>query len=213
MSSKKSISRVGVKDGSNLIYDGGNSSLDSEFEYADEIKPQLARMMAEVENGPRHTTTSTQTLEEFHRLHESNEQSRRKYRWENQDELKSQRVGRILHMNAFLGKLKDAGVNAWYTEKGGMPGTLGLYCSKNEVPVYIGFAQVPLMQEYEELYFDEYDVPLGPKRRGWRTLILKLIDAGFLTEASAHAAFGEPATGPVSRRYREYLKFIRQRSV
>lgn len=186
---------------------------DEEFEYADEIKPRLAQIMQQIESGPRHETSSQQTHEEFHRLYESNVASRKKFRWENQDEFKTQRVGRILHMNAFLSKLREAGLTAWYTDKGGMPGTLGLYASKNEVPTYIGFVQVPLMQEYEELYFDEYDVPLGPKRRGWRTLILKLIDAGFLTETSAHAVFGEPASGPVSRRYREYLKFVRSRKL
>lgn len=188
------------------------SAYDSEFDYADEIRPELARIMQEVENGPRHETTGQQTIEEFHRLHESNTEARKQHRWEQQNELKAVRTGRVLHMNDFLNKLKQCGLNTWYTDKGGMAGTLGLFVSSRDIPQYIGFVQVPLMQEYEELHFDSYDVPLGPKRRGWRTLLLKLIDAGLLTEQKAHEIFGEPATGPVSRRYRHYLKYIRSRS-
>jgi hypothetical protein len=188
-------------------------SYDSEFDYADEIRPELAQIMQQVESGPRVEKSSQQTWDEYYRLHELNLAARKKFRWENQDELKAKRTGRILHMNEFLGKLRSTGLNCWYTDKGGMAGTLGLYVSKNGIPTYIGFVQVPLMQEYEELHFDRFDVPLGPKRRGWRTILLKLIDAGFLTETEAHKVFGEPASGPVSRRYREYLKYIRNRKV
>lgn len=186
-----------------------NPSYDDEFDYCDELKPQIAQIMRDVENGPRVERSSQQTWEEYFRLHEGNVDARKKYRWENQDEFKQQRTGRILHMNAFLEKLRSTGLNTWYTDKGGMPGTLGLFASKNGKSKYVCFVQVPFMQEYEEVYFDEFDVPLGPKRRGWRTVLLELIRQKFVTEAEAHQAFGEPATGPVSRRYREFLKYIR----
>lgn len=194
---------------------------DDEFRYADELEPNIGEIMKSVEEGPRSTHTGSQTMEEYHRLHEMNVESKKQYRWEQQEEFKMHREGRILHMNKFLGMLKEAGLNAWYTTKGGMAGTLGLFiahsgirtgCSHvNGAPHYICFVQVPLMQEYEEMFFDEHDVPLGVKRRGWRTVLLRLIETGFLTEAKAHEIFGEPASGPASRRYRQSLHYLRNK--
>lgn len=196
---------------------------DSEFRYADEIEPQVASIMEEVEKGNTVSGT-TQTKEEVHRLFEMNKASRQENQFPNQDELKKSRVGRVLHMNEFLRLLRTAGLNAWYNDRSGMAGTTGLNIHHNGMyselckheprePHYIGFAQVPFMQEYEELYFDRYDVPLGSKRRGWRTLLLKVIENKFVTEQQADKIFGEPASGLVSRRYREYLSYIRHKEL
>ena len=65
------------------------------------------------------------------------------------------------------------------------------------------------MQEYEEMYFDRYDVPLGVKRRGWRTVLLRLIEARLLEERKAHEVFGEPPANPITRRYLHYLQYLR----
>lgn len=196
---------------------------DDEFRYADEIEPHVGKIMHEVEQGPRHTHTGSQAVEEYHSLHEKNVDSRKQYRFVMQDEFKVQREGRILHMNKFLSMLREAGLNCWYTQKGGMPKTLGLFiqhsgypptCTekhKRDEPHYICFVQVPLMQEYEELFFDKFDVPLGVKRRGWRTVLLRLIETGFLSEQRAHDVFGAPATGPVSRRYLAHLQYLRNK--
>ena len=196
---------------------------DKEFSYAEEIEPSVAKIMEETEQRSL-TQSSQQAKEEYLRLYEGNLALRKEYRWENQEELQKKREGRILHMNKFLQMLKEslpAGWTAWYTDKGGMRGTLGLYvlhsglfssCNhKPDEPHYIGFVQVPLMQEFEELHFDRYLVPLGSKRRGWRTILLKLIEAKILSEQDAHANFGAPPTSEVSRRYLHYLKFIRSK--
>lgn len=198
---------------------------DDEFKYADEIEPDLARIMKEVEEG-RVVSGTTQTKEEVHRLHEMNADSRKESRFPDQDELKQRRTGRIFHMNEFLSKLREAGVNAWYTNYSGVKAgdMLGLYvghegwmltekCAEHKwsEPHYVGFVQVPFMQEYEELYFDEFDVPLGPRRRGWRTIGLRLIEHKLITEEKFHKIFGEPSSGLVSRRYRQYLQYLRSK--
>jgi hypothetical protein len=193
---------------------------DDEFRYSNEIEANLSKMMERIENGPRVSGT-TQMKEEVYRQHERNVADRAESRFPNQEELKQRRTGKILHMNEFLLKLRDAGLNVWYGNYEGMPGTTGMYCGHEgyltekckehgpQKPHYIGFVQVPFMQEFEELNFDQYNVPLGPKRRGWRTIGLRLIEQKFLTEQKFHEIFGEPPTSIVSRRYREYLWFIR----
>lgn len=192
-------------------------SYDDEFSY--DLDPQTAAELKAYEEGEIRTKTSSQTKEELQRLYEMNLSSRREYHFPNQDELKKGREGRILHMNTFLTMLKRAGLRCWYSDKGGMAKTLGLYVSHvgtglkckhpNGEAHYVCFVQVPFMQEFEELHFDRYDVPLGPKRRGWRTVLLRLIEDGLLSEPNAHKIFGDPSSGIQSRRYRQYLHYVR----
>lgn len=198
-------------------------SYDDEFSYASDFDPKLAAEIKEYESREKHETTDSRTKEEYYRLFEGNVESRKQYRFAHQDEFKLHREGRILHMNKFLGMLKDTGVDAWYNTKGGMPKTLGLNvlhagtydACKHESgePHYVCFVQVPFMQEYEEMHFDRYDVPLGSKRRGWRTVLLNLVMQGVLTEAQAHEVFGAPDNNIVSRRYREQMKFFRNKNI
>ena len=214
-------------------FTGRPADFDDEFKYDDgryggqyrpdqDIEANVSKMLDKIEaESDIATKTGSQTIEEFQRLFEKNVNSRRGYRWPNQEELRIKREGRIIHMNEFMRLLRSAGVNAWYSNKGGMPRTVGLYVGHEGLlprcshlpgaPHYVGFVQVPMMQEYEELHFDRYNVPLGSKRRGWRTVLLRLVEQGILSEHKAHEVFREPSTGPISRRYREYLQFLRGR--
>jgi hypothetical protein len=199
---------------------------DREFAYdADTIEPEVARLMNETERRSI-DKASAQAHEEFLRLYEQNLASRKDFKWPGQEELHHKREGRILHMNQFILMFRKAlptGWSAWYTSKGGMQNTLGLYVSHptgaallpsctHELgePHYVGFCQVPFAQEFEEIHFDRYDVPLGPKRRGWRTVLLRAREQGLVTEAALDREFGRPSTGAVSDRYRAYLKYLRQ---
>lgn len=215
---------------SNLILPGQNTpkkpnykSYDDEFHWADENDPALAAEIADYESREKHHGTGSQSVEEYYRLHELNVDARKQHRFPDQEELATRREGRILHMNEFMHKLRSAGLNAWYTNKGGMARTLGLYVSHEGLktgcqhapgaPHYVGFVQVPFMQEFEELHFDHHKLPLGSKRRGWRTILLRLIEQQMLTETKAHEVFGEPLGSVVSRRYLSYLKFLRNKNV
>lgn len=200
-------------------YDDG--IYDGEYRAASDIDSRVGEIMRRVEEESDIVKSSQETREEFFRLHEKNAAARREHQFPNQEELKRAREGMILHMNEFLSRLRRCGLNAWYGEKGGMKGTTGLYVGHDKTakcsheigdPHYVGFVQVPFMQEYEELNFDQYNVPLGSKRRGWRTVLLRLIEQGLLTAAKADEVFGIPATGPVSRRYNEYLSYLRTKN-
>lgn len=187
------------------------------------IPADVAKEIEQYETGNRYVDSGELSKEEYARLHEENTERRKAFRWPKQEELAAKRVGKILHMNSLILKLRLAGVKAWYTEKGGAPGMLGLYVAhEGKFPSckhergeqhYVGAVQVPYMQEYEELYFDAYDVPLGSRRRGWRTILLYLIEQRILTSKQADDIFGPPATGTVSRRYREYVKYLLSRGI
>jgi hypothetical protein len=187
-----------------------------------DIPIELAKEVAEYEAGGRYVDSGQQSKEEYHRLHEDNVAARKAYRWPKQEELKAKRIGKIMHMNSLIIKLKMAGIKAWYNNAG-VGGMLGLNvehtghfpeCKHERGEVhYVGAVQVPYMQEFEELYFDQYDVPLGPKRRGWRTILLYLIEQRIITARKADEIFGEPPSGAVSRRYREYVQYLNRRGL
>lgn len=196
-------------------YDDG--IYDGQYRSAQDLESRTAQIISQVEQESDIVQSSQQTREEFFRLHETNAAARREHQFPNQEELKLAREGTILHMNEFLSRLKRCGLTCWYGEKGGMAGTTGLYVGHDKTakcsheynqPHYVCFVQVPFMQEYEELNFDQYNIPLGPKRRGWRTVGLRLMEQGLVTAEKFHEVFGKPATGPVSRRYSEYLAFL-----
>lgn len=196
-------------------------SYDDEFDL--NLDPKTAAEVEAYEKGDRYETTGSQTKEEYYKWFEKNKNSRREHRFANQEELQLHREGTILHMNEFMRRLKSTGVNAWYTEKGGMIGTLGLYLSHEGLkltcthesgqPHYVGFVQVPFMQEFEELHFDRYDVPLGPKRRGWRTVLMRLREQGILTETQIDEAFGKPVESIISNRYLGFMKYQRNKTI
>ena len=191
---------------------------EDEFRYADEIEERVPEIMEKFED-QRAESYSGQAAEEYWRLYEQNVESGKQYHFDNQEELKLQRTGHIFHMNEFLRLLRNAGLNAWYTDKGGMERTLGLFvthenhyptCShKRGEPHYVGFVQVPLMQEFEELFFDQYNIPLGSKRRGWRTVLLRMIEQRLITEDKVREIFGVPELNVISRRYLHYLQYLR----
>jgi hypothetical protein len=73
--------------------------------------------------------------------------------------------------------------------------------------------QYPWSQEWSLLTFNEYDIPVGERRRGWRTAMLELILKGVLTEDEVNRAFGPVALNGVSQLYRERLYHYRKRGM
>jgi hypothetical protein len=71
--------------------------------------------------------------------------------------------------------------------------------------------QYPYGPEWSLMYFDENDVPISERYRGWRTAMLQLIEADVLTEDEVNRAFGQVPLGVVSSLYRKKLQFHRKK--
>lgn len=65
--------------------------------------------------------------------------------------------------------------------------------------------------EWSLLYFDEMDVPIRERYRGWRTALLVLITNDVVTEEEAEQAFGPVVENEASELYRETLQSYRAR--
>ena len=74
---------------------------------------------------------------------------------------------------------------------------------------YICYMQVPAMYEWSVLREDKYGKPDGESFRGWRTVLVQLVEKQILTEYQIHQMFGEPSDNRVFQRYKRSLWEIR----
>jgi hypothetical protein len=153
---------------------------------------------------------SSQNQEELARQTELSTEASKSARWIKQDELRMHpsRMGKILTASEFISILqRKCKLNCWYTDTVlAQTGFLALVVTNNtgtEAMAVCG-VQPGAMPEYSVMYFDQHDCPTKERYRGWRTVLLKLILKGIITEEKAHAAFGRP-DGPAARRYLEIL--------
>jgi hypothetical protein len=109
-------------------------------------------------------------------------------------QIKKERTeGRLwLHDDAVNGLL---GISAWITNS-----KTGLRERK-----CVTSLQHPCGPEWSLMYFDEFDVPIKERYRGWRTSLLNLILRDVISEAEAVDAFGPVPLSDVSLVYRKTL--------
>ena len=171
-----------------------------------------------------HGRTSTQNVEELMRQKELTKESVKDYKFYKQDELMTEegKKGRVMHCLEFLKileKVRPAYMSA--NIRKGLTG-LAVYHPVDELDAetgqmkrvdwhYVCAVQVGFMWEYSVLHVDpRTNLPLNEKWRGWRTVLLRLIQQGHLTEQQALELFG-PALGAPARRYNEQLFYWRNR--
>jgi hypothetical protein len=108
-------------------------------------------------------------------------------------------VGRLwLHDDAIVGRV---GISAWVWDAK----------TKKRERRMVTTLQWPYGPEWSLLHFDEFDVPVTEKYRGWRTAMMHLIEHDVLTEEEVNKAFGPVTLSPVSLIYREHLYRHRQK--
>lgn len=165
----------------------------------------------------RHDKPHSAGLEEVIRQRELSTDYVKEYRFFRQfeDSLtdEKQRQGELMFCLDFVDKLNE--ILPAYLSGKIIKGMSGLYVFTPDVKGghwhYVCGVQASIMNEYSVIYLDAHGLPLNEKKRGWRTVLLRLIVGGFITEEDADRVFGEPTSGPISRRHREQLYWFRNR--
>ena len=167
--------------------------------------------LAEIAALPRINSADPILHDQAQMRRELNLNSVKDYRWENQDQLQRERFGRILSQGEFLYLLQKIRPDAFYNNFS-VDGLVGLnIIGDHGEPLYTGTAvQLGEMPEYETLRVDEYGLPGRSKYRGWRTVLLRLIEARIVREDDVKRVFGE-ASGPEAVPYLKALYAIRNR--
>ena len=166
-----------------------------------------------------HGKTSNANVEELIRQQEMSKEMVKEYKMYKQDELRDTpaRIGRVLHCLEYL-KMFDENVKPAYLSaniRNGLTGMAVWNPKENAEGVredwqYVCGVQVGFMHEFSSMHFDKRDLPLNEKWRGWRTVNLRLIQLGLMTEEQENQVFGK-AVGEASRRHNEQLYFWRNR--
>jgi hypothetical protein len=192
-------------------------STESWSDEMDRVADRDNALVKELEARGEYVKSTEHGKETASRLFEENVNAVREYRWREQAELAhfNSRFVNIMHQSEFLRKLNLVGeladFRASYNDFA-MRGLRGLNIAKRDGSrkKYSGVAiQEGWMPEFSLMYFDEHFVPTKERFRGWRTVLLRLIDAGFANEEQMHSIFGKPTDGIGSRRYREELFLTR----
>ena len=91
-------------------------------------------------------------------------------------------------------------------------GRIGIGAWKNKERIHVTSLQYPYGPEWSLIRFDQFDVPINERYRGWRTALLHLIVAGILTEEEVDRAFGPVKLNAASEFYRMQLQEHRKRT-
>jgi len=151
------------------------------------------------ESAPRLSTS-----EHTARLKERNFnlESVRKQRVEDQDEYKNDeaRVGRAMNHQTFLSVLRTL-VPSLYIVPGRIVGQLAIFQTAASPQSswggrdfkYLMYTDTGILPEFSQYEFDKVrDIRIREKRRGWRTILLRLIKANLLDEKTCNQVFGRP---------------------
>lgn len=168
----------------------------------------------ECEAAPRLSTS-----EHVQRLRERNSKSwaLKQQKWAHQDDYRNAvaRWGRVLHHSEFLRRLTPM-LRDVFIRDGNVVGDLAVYRVYGRPQPhldgkdfsYLFYMPTGVLPEFSIYKFDDRDVIVGEERRGWRTILLRLIKAGIITEAQSDAAFGE-AQGEASTVWRRQMYITR----
>ena len=149
------------------------------------------------------------------RLREMNHSSEgtKRQRHEDQSEFRKDRSGRRMDASLFLQKLLHL-VPGLYVAPGGIVGDLGLYVTGLARPEwegntfkYVGYVTLGIMPEYSTYDFDnQRDVMIRVKDMGWRSMLLRFVENGIVTEKQCDQEFGTPSGGTTSTWYKALHK-------
>jgi hypothetical protein len=118
------------------------------------------------------------------------------------------RWGRAMHHSEFIAILRKIIPNL-YVRDGNIPGDISLYKIFGDSIDYVCYLTSGTMPEYEIVKVNSHDLPIGAKR-GWRTVLLRLIKSGLVSESQALKFFGSPTNGEAARFYLSELQNYRQ---
>lgn len=147
-----------------------------------------------------------------------NSEAVKKQRWEDQEELKNSaaRFGKALRHSDFFFVLQKMIPNL-YIMPGNIEGHLAVFKTypgpqsrlEGRDYEYLFYSDTGILPEFSQYEFDTVrNIPLRESKRGWRTILLRLIKSKLLTEDKCNQVFGRPE-GEASTRWHRELWRIR----
>jgi hypothetical protein len=184
------------------------------YEMEQRLAPELAAAVEEYSKRAYidESKISNQNKEAAAEEKELSDNLSKQYQWMTPEEYADigSRIGQVMSHSEFITKLRQAGLNVYYTQHPEPQKATLLYARNvNEKPEVACWVQIGQMPELSIMNFDDHGVPLAERRRGWRTPLLQLILKGYLTEKTANKIFGRPKETEQFHRYNAMLTAFR----
>jgi hypothetical protein len=129
----------------------------------------------------------------------------RHFRVRDQQDIASDRPGRRLHIVQFIRILNSLPRRKFMLNPWTIRGMRGVSLSRGgKEPQYIMALDSPIIPEWSHLELDEHGLPKKLTSRGWRAVLLTLLDNGYITEDEMLERFGF-AGGIAGGLFRKYL--------
>jgi hypothetical protein len=134
-----------------------------------------------------------------------NMSAHRHFQVRDQAEITSDRPGRRLHMLQFLRILNTLPRRRFILNPWSIRGMRGLCVSRGGAkPYYLFAVDNGIVPEWSKIELDEHMLPKRLAARGWRAVLLALLDQGLITETEIQDRFGF-ASGQSGALFRKYL--------
>jgi hypothetical protein len=117
------------------------------------------------------------------------------------------RLGQVMHSNDFIAKLKRAVPNI-AVFRGNIEGDLSLCRVYGDTRDFVAYTNTGYLPEFSIVEFNQDRQPIH-ERRGWRTVLLRIIKFGLLTEQQAEKEFGRPSSPQEARFWDRQLYWLR----
>jgi hypothetical protein len=157
------------------------------------------------------------TVEHTYRLREltAGSDAIRRQKRPHQEDFKGVRTGASMHHSEFIRLLRSIS-DKLYIMDGNIEGDLAIFkilggkLPENERDFeYIGYMPTGVLPEFSDYLFDQNDVLVKEKKRGWRTVLLRLIKSRVITEEQCDQAFGPVTAGPAGVAWRREMFVFR----
>jgi len=190
------------------VYDGqvAKALHQHEFDLATQIKVEREINEA-LESAPSiySDKVSARAREAFEERFFKNVEMHRHYRVRDQAEVSSDRPGRKLHIVQFIRMLNTLSRRRWILNAWSLRGMRGLSVSRGGAkPVYVMALDDGVMPEWSKITIDDHGLVKKLVSRGWRTVLLTLLDLGLVSESEMRQLFGF-ASGISGGLFRKYL--------
>lgn len=103
------------------------------------------------------------------------------------------RWGVVLHHSEFITKLQRLLTGKLVTLDAFLPNQLSLFRINNDTLDFVCWMDMGTQPEFSIVHFNADMQPIR-EQRGWRTVLLRLIKAGVLTEKKVEEEFGHPSS-------------------
>lgn len=173
--------------------------------------PKLLSELIDIEKRTHDARPSQINFEAAKAMFEQNmaTEAVRECQWLRQDEVTSFVPGRMMTSNEFLGLLRKIRPDAFYNDYV-ILGRRGLNVVNplRLKPYFVTTVQNGQMIEWTQMRTDEHNIPTNEKYKGWRAVLMTLIEREIISIEQGDAVFGKP-TGERSNRWYRTLSIMR----